>query len=95
MANTNPTTPILRHEDGTAVTAQEAYDTFMNTRVLIVKEGNTYEAISMVWYDNNSAQTDPANVGYVKLSFVYNNSGTTQIGTINVGNSSLVPEQQG
>lgn len=81
----------LHHADGTAVTAQEAYDAFMNTRVLIVKDGTTYEAISMVWYDNNSAQTDPTNVGYVKLSVVHNNSGTTQISTVEVGNSSLVP----
>lgn len=45
----------------------------------------------MVWYDNNSAQTDPTNVGYVKLSFVYNDLGTTQISPLEVGNSSLVP----
>ena len=90
-----PAPKVLKHADGTAVTAQEAYDAFMNTRVLIVEGIDTYEAISMVWYDNNSEQTDHTNVGYVKLSFVYNNSGTTQIGTINVGNSSIVPEQQG
>ena len=83
--------PILKHADGTAVTAQEAYDAFMNTRVLIVKGGTTYEAINMVWYDNNSAQTDPANVGYVKLSYVVDSSGTASISTIKVGNSSLVP----
>ena len=85
----------LKHADGTEVAAQEAYDTFMNTRVLIVKDETTYEAISMVWYDNNSAQTDPTNVGYVKLSIVYNNSDTTQISSLEVGNSSLVPGQQG
>lgn len=28
----------LKHADGTDVTAQEAYDAFMNTRVLIVIE---------------------------------------------------------
>ena len=81
----------LKHADGTEVTAQEAYDAFMNKRVLIVKDGTTYEAISMVWYDNNSAQTDPTNVGYVKLLVVYNNLGTTQTVPIEVGNSSLVP----
>ena len=85
----------LKHADGTVVTAQEAYDAFMNTRVLIVKNRTTYEAISMVWYDNNSAQTDTTNVGYVKLSVVDNNSGTTQISSLEVGNSSLVPDQQG
>ena len=87
-----PSTPKrLKHANGTAVTAQEAYDAFMNTRVLIVKGETTYEAINMVWYDNNSAQTDPANVGYVKLSYVVDSSGTASISTITVGNASLVP----
>ena len=85
----------LKHANGTSVTAQEAYDAFMNTRVLIVKGKTTYEAINMVWYDNNSAQTDPTNVGYVKLSSVADNSGTVTTGTIEVGNPSLVPTQQG
>lgn len=87
----SPFSKKLKHADGTEVTAQEAYDAFMNTRVLIVEDGTTYEAIGMVWYDNNSAQTDPTNVGYVKLSVVYNNSGTPQIISPEVGNSSLVP----
>ena len=82
----------LTHADGTEVTAQEAYDAFMNTRVLIVKDGTTYEAISMVWYDNNSAQTDPTNVGYVKLSHVYDGSQGPTIAEIVVGNRSLVPK---
>ena len=87
-----PSTPKeLKHADGTEVTAQEAYDAFMNTRVLIVKDKTTYEAINMVWYDNNSAQTDPTNVGYVKFSFVGDNSGTASISTITAGNASLVP----
>ena len=91
MAKPNPTAPELKHADGTVVTAQEAYDAFMNTRVLIVKGETTHEAINMVWYDNNSAQADPTNVGYVKLSTVYDHSGTASIGTITVGNASLVP----
>ena len=82
---------ILKHANGTEVTAQEAYDAFMNTRVLIVNKGITYEAINMVWYDNNSEQTDPTNVGYVKLSSVFDNSGTVTIGTTEVGDKSLVP----
>ena len=82
---------ILHHADGTEVTAQEAYDAFMNTRVLVVRGGNTYEAINMIWYDTNSAHTDPANVGYVKLSYVVDSSGTASINTITVGNESLVP----
>ena len=82
---------ILKHADGTTVTAQEAYDAFMNTRVLIVKAGTTYEAISMTWYDNNSAQTDTANVGYVALYYVYDSSSTVGLTAIKVGDSSLVP----
>ena len=87
-----PGTPKeLRHANGTPVTAQEAYEAFMNTRVLIVKSGTTYEAINMKWYDTNSAQTDPTNVGYVQLSYVVDSSGTASISTITVGNASLVP----
>lgn len=81
----------LRHADGTEVTAQEAYDAFMNTRVLIVNNGITYEAINMVWYDNNSTQADPTNVGFVKLSYIVDSSGTASISTIRAGNASLVP----
>ena len=83
--------PKLKHANGKEVTAQEAYDAFMNTRVLIVNKGITYEAINMVWYDNNSAHTDPTNVGYVQLSYVVDSSGTASIRTIKVGSPSLVP----
>ena len=87
-----PGTPKrLKHADGTVVTAQEAYDAFMNTRVLIVNNGITYEAINMEWYDNNSAQAAPNNVGYVKLSYVVDSSGTVSIRAITVGDASLVP----
>lgn len=89
------TIPTLKHAGGTEVTAQEAYDAFMNKRVLIVKDGTTYEAISMTWYDNNSAQTDTTNVGYVKLSWIGNVGGAADINNIKVGDSSLVPTQQG
>ena len=82
----------LKYADGTEVTAQEAYDAFMNTRVLIVIDGTTYEAISMLWYDNNSAQDDPANVGFVKLYFMEDVSGVATISNRSVGSSSLVPK---
>ena len=81
----------LRHADGTEVTAQEAYDAFMNTRVLIVKNGITYEAINMEWYDTNSTQDDPTNVGFVKLSYIVDSSGTAAISTIMAGDASFVP----
>lgn len=86
----------LKHADKTAVTAQEAYDAFMNTRVLLVGQtGTTYEANSMVWYDNNSAQNDTANVGYVELSYVTKVDAAVVINVIEVGDSSLIPTQQG
>ena len=81
----------LKHSNGTAVTAQEAYDAFMNTRVLIVRDETTYEVINMVWYDNNSTQNDPTNVGYVKLSYVVDSADTAFLNNINVGDKSLVP----
>ena len=90
-----PGIPVLKHADGTAVTAQEAYDAFMNTRVLLVMGETTYEALRMVWYDNNSAQTDPANVGYVKLSYVTKVDATVIMNETEVGESSLVPGATG
>ena len=90
-----PGIPVLKHADGTAVTAQEAYDAFMNTRVLIVKNETTHESIQMVWYDTNSAQDDPTNVGYVKLSYVTKVDAAVVINETEAGNPSLVPTQQG
>ena len=85
----------LKHANGTVVAAQEAYDAFMNTRVLIVKGKTTHEATSMEWYDSNSTQTDPTNVGYVMLSYVTKLGGNVEISVANAGDSSLVPTQQG
>ena len=81
----------LKHANGTTVTAQEAYDAFMNTRVLIVSGVATYEVISMLWYDTNSAQEDPTNVGYVELCHVNALDSTVHINKTVVGDSSLVP----
>ena len=93
MAQGNPVPSILRHADGTAVTAQEAYDAFMNTRVLVVVAKTTYEVIGMRWYDTNSAQDDPTNVGFVRLGYVLiGSSGTVNLAFISVGDSSLVPK---
>ena len=81
----------LKRADGTYVSAQEAYDAFMNTRVLIVNNNTTYEALSMDWRDNNKTQTDPTNVGYVKLYCLDNSAGTQRPIPIVVGDSSLKP----
>ena len=88
MANPQKT---LKHADGTAVAAQEAHDAFMNTHVLIVDDKTSYEANSMLWYDNNSAQDDPTNVGYVKLSYVSQSAGAVVFNDVNVGDPSLAP----
>lgn len=81
----------LKRADGTVVTAQEAHDAFMNTRVLIVASGTVYKVTSMMWYDNNSEQNDPTNVGYVEMCYVYNSGNTPGIDFIGIGDSSLVP----
>ena len=85
----------LKHADGTVVTAQEAYDAFMNTRVILVSPlGTTYEVTTMEWYDNNSGQNDPSNVGYVRLYYIKNEVSPMQSDYASVGNSSLAPAQQ-
>ena len=82
---------LLKHADGTPVSAQEAYNAFMNTRVLIVNNGTTYEAISMVWYDNNSTQNDHANVGYVELNYIKTDASPLQPYGASAGDSSFIP----
>ena len=83
---------VLKHANGTPVHAQEAYDAFMNTRVILVNSaGNTYEALTMKWYDNNSAQTDPTNVGYVELYYLKGDSSPLQSYGVTAGDSSLIP----
>ena len=82
----------LTHANGTPVGAQEAYDAFMNTRVLINAAGTgVSEAVSMVWYDNNSAQTDPSNVGCVTLYYIKTGSSPLQSYGAYAGDPSLIP----
>ena len=87
--------PALNHADGTKVTAQEAYDAFMNTRVLIVENETTHEAIGMVWYDNNSTQNDLTNIGRVEFSYVTTVGSEVVINSAAAGDISLIPTQQG
>ena len=85
-------TQALKHANGELVGAQEAYDAFMNTRVLLVNpQGTTYEALTMVWYDNNSAQTDPANVGYVRLDYIETGASSLQSHSVSAGDPTLIP----
>ena len=80
---------ILKHADGTLVAAQEVYDAFMTTRVLIDRSGLIYLATSIKWYDNNSAQSDPDNVGYV-IMYCLDTDGT--IKQYFAGDASLKPQ---
>ena len=86
---------VLKHADGTAVTAQEAYDSFMNTRVIVASGGVAKEVVDMEWYDNNSEQTDTANVGYVRFGLVHKVSNNLALSLVEAGDSSLVPTGQG
>ena len=90
-----PSLPKLKHANGTEVAAQEAYNAFINSRVLITYSKTPYEAISMVWYDNSSAQDDPANVGYVKLRYATTVNATVVINEAEAGDSSLAPGATG
>ena len=81
----------LKHHDGTNVTAQEAYDAFMNSRVVIVKGGTTFAALSMVWYDNNSTQNDLTNIGFVDLGYVTTDGSKVVINYAYAGDPSLAP----
>ena len=104
--NSTPTTTIfyikrnetvLRHDDGTEITAQEAYNAFMNGRVLLQHrtvsnlKGSPISIVTNIeWYDNNSTWNDPTNVGYVCM--YYYNKSTNNTTTIEVGDISLKPE---
>ena len=81
----------ITHADGTEVTAQEAYNAFMNTRILIAFEKEVVGVVSIEWYDNNSAWDDPTNVGYVKLFCIIKVSNTAGIQSIDVGDITLLP----
>lgn len=83
MANTE--LRPLKYADGTYVSAQKAYESFMNSRVLIVRNGVTYEAIGMEWHDINSTQDDPTKVTYVGLHCVAGTSDSATIQNIQIG----------
>lgn len=75
----------LKYADGTYVSAQNAYEAFMNSRVLIVRNGVTYEAIGMKWHDANSTQDDPTQVKYAELHYVDGTSDAATLQTIKIG----------
>ena len=56
-------------KNGEDVTAQQAYDAFMNGVVLVELKGKGMEMItSMVWRDSNGGQSDPSNVVGVRFN---------------------------
>lgn len=74
---------VLKKTDGSFVTAQEAYDAYMNGTVMLHYSANEYENVyGMVWYDDNGETADQNNVGYVRYY-------ASSSGIINVGDESL------
>lgn len=71
----------LQKEDGTEVTAQEVYDAFMGGPVFLHIEGMYIVPIQWAWFDINSTQDDPTNVGLVVIRISDK--------TINIGDTSL------
>ena len=58
-------------KNGEDVTAQQAYDAFMNGVVLVELKGKGMEMItSMVWRDSNGGQNNPSNA--VGVRFILN-----------------------
>ena len=77
----------LQHADGTAVTAQEVYDAFMSGPVFLHAETRYLVPTGWTWFDINSTQDDPTNVGLVVIMVSDNR-------TITIGDKSLSPVGQ-
>lgn len=78
----------VMHEDGSAVTAQEAYDAFMaGTLILEAKgtNGTSREsvAVALAWQGGTSGSGDPANVNFANIVTFSNQQ--FNIGTYNNG----------
>ena len=58
---------ILQKEDGSEVTAQEAYDALMSGPVFLHIETGYLVPTQWAWVDINSTQDDPTNVGLVMV----------------------------
>lgn len=64
---TRPPKYILQKEDGSEVTAQEAYDALMSGPVFLHIETMYLVPPQWTWRDINSTQDDPTNVGLVVI----------------------------
>ena len=78
---THPPKYILQKEDGSEVTAQEAYDALMSGPVFLHAEMMYLVPTQWAWADINSTQDDPTNVGLVMIEAGRNR--------INIGDTSL------
>ena len=78
-------TYTLQHADGTAVTAQEVYDALMSGPVFLYAEMRYLVPTGWAWFDINSTQDDPTNVGLIVI-MVSDNI------TITIGDKSLAPD---
>lgn len=58
---------ILQKEDGSEVTAQEVYDALMSGPVFLHEKMRYLAPTGWVWFDINSTQDDPTNVGLVMV----------------------------
>lgn len=74
---------IITHEDGTAVTAQEAYDAYVagGVRLRGVRNGveSFNDVVSMAWTDSSGASNDPSDVVFV---YLVNNAVEVRIGQV-------------
>ena len=69
-------------KNGEDVTAQQAYDAFMNGVVLLEVKGTGMEMTTgMAWRDSNGGQNDPNNVVGVRFFF---NSRSLDVGNMSV-----------
>lgn len=64
--------PSVMHEDGSAVTAQEAYDAFMAGTLILESKGTNGRssdgvAVALYWQGGTSGSGDPANVNFAKI----------------------------
>lgn len=58
---------ILQKEDGSEVTAQEAYDALMSGPVFLYTKMMYLVPTQWSWFDINGTQDDPTNVGLVTI----------------------------
>lgn len=73
---------VLKKTDGSLVTAQEAFDAYMNGSVILRHQLNWFlNVVSIIWCDINGETDDQNNVGFVRYYILE--------GSVNIGDESL------